>query len=286
MKKNKKWLWGLLVLVILLAGLTVVVMKMSQTAKENIIRAMYVPYGESGSYVMIDIENGTVFTVNMPESIFDINGEKMEPSDLKKGNILDIYGNGIMAESYPGQYMGVTEIHVVEEGKPEDADQYQQIIDGLYFEPDPAQIPYLSATYRTEQAIVTVAIPNGSYSWSYENENGQTTEVEADSAHVLMWEEELLGDVSIGEATDVELAFDKKPKEVQVSRWEAQYRDDQDYLNDNPDGETVELTTDEEAVTSSVQKVTKWILKAEPGYIYRVKAIWENGMVEYGFLTK
>lgn len=286
MKKNKKWLWGLLVLVILLAGLTVVVMKMSQTAKENIIRAMYVPYGESGSYVMIDIENGTVFTVNMPENIFDINGEKMEPSDLKKGNILDIYGNGIMAESYPGQYMGVTEIHVVEEGKPEDADQYQQIIDGLYFEPDPAQIPYLSATYRTEQAIVTVAIPNGSYSWSYENENGQTTEVEADSAHVLMWEEELLGDVSIGEATDVELAFDKKPKEVQVSRWEAQYRDDQDYLNDNPDGETVELTTDEEAVTSSVQKVTKWILKAEPGYIYRVKAIWENGMVEYGFLTK
>lgn len=286
MKKNKKWLWGLLVLVILLAGLTVVVMKMSQTAKENIIRAMYVPYGESGSYVMIDIENGTVFTVNMPENIFDINGEKMEPSDLKKGNILDIYGNGIMAESYPGQYMGVTEIHVVEEGKPEDADQYQQIIDGLYFEPDPAQIPYLSATYRTEQAIVTVAIPNGSYSWSYENENGQTTEVEADSAHVLMWEEELLGDVSIGEATDVELAFDKKPKEVQVSRWEAQYRDDQDYLNDNPDGEPVELTTDEEAVTSSVQKVTKWILKAEPGYIYRVKAIWENGMVEYGFLTK
>lgn len=286
MKKNKKWLWGLLVLVILLAGLTVVVMKMSQTAKENIIRAMYVPYGKSGSYVMIDIENGTVFTVNMPENIFDINGEKMEPSDLKKGNILDIYGNGIMAESYPGQYMGVTEIHVVEEGKPEDADQYQQIIDGLYFEPDPAQIPYLSATYRTEQAIVTVAIPNGSYSWSYENENGQTTEVEADSAHVLMWEEELLGDVSIGEATDVELAFDKKPKEVQVSRWEAQYRDDQDYLNDNPDGEPVELTTDEEAVTSSVQKVTKWILKAEPGYIYRVKAIWENGMVEYGFLTK
>lgn len=286
MKKNKKWLWGLLVLVILLAGLTVVVMKMSQTAKENIIRAIYVPYGESGSYVMIDIENGTVFTVNMPENIFDINGEKMEPSDLKKGNILDIYGNGIMAESYPGQYMGVTEIHVVEEGKPEDADQYQQIIDGLYFEPDPAQIPYLSATYRTEQAIVTVAIPNGSYSWSYENENGQTTEVEADSAHVLMWEEELLGDVSIGEATDVELAFDKKPKEVQVSRWEAQYRDDQDYLNDNPDGEPVELTTDEEAVTSSVQKVTKWILKAEPGYIYRVKAIWENGMVEYGFLTK
>lgn len=286
MKKNKKWLWGLLVLVILLAGLTVVVMKMSQTAKDNIIRAMYVPYGESGSYVMIDIKNGTVFTVNMPENIFDINGKKMEPSDLKKGNILDIYGNGIMAESYPGQYMGVTEIHVVEEGKPEDADQYQQIIDGLYFEPDPAQIPYLSATYRTEQAIVTVAIPNGSYSWSYENENGQTTEVEADSAHVLMWEEELLGDVSIGEATDVELTFDKKPKEVQVSRWEAQYRDNQDYLNDNPDGEPVELTTDEEAVTSSVQKVTKWILKAEPGYIYRVKATWENGMVEYGFLTK
>lgn len=284
--KKKKWLWGLLVLVVLLGGLTVVTLKMSQIEKENIIRAMYIPYGSEGAYVMVDMENGTVFTVQMPDEIFNTKGDLIQPADLQRGNILDVYGNGVMAESYPGQYMGVTEIHVVEEGNPLDADQYQNIIDELYSEPDPSQIPSLSASYTTELAAVTVFIPNGSYSWYYENENGERTGEEADHAHVLMWADEWLGDVSIGEPVDVELVFDHMPKEVQVSRWEVQYQNNQEYVNQNPDGEAVEVTTDEETVTSSVNTTTKWILKAEPGYVYRVNAVWDNRTVEYGFLTR
>lgn len=286
MKKNKKWLWGLLVLVVLLGALTVAAVQMSKTAKENIIRAMYIPYGENGAYVMVDTENGTVFTVQMPEKIFNKKREQIQATDLQRGNILDVYGNGVMAESYPGQYMGVTEIHVVEEGNPQDADQYQYIIDELYTEPDPAQIPSLTASYRTELAAVSVFVPNGAYSWTVLYENGDAETTDADHAHVLMWEDEWLGDVSIGEPVDVELTFDNKPLEIEVSRWEEQYRSNQEYLDEHPDGEKVEVTTDEEAVTSSVTATTKWILKAEPGYVYRVKGIWENGTVEYGFLTR
>lgn len=286
MKKSKKWLWGLLVLVVLLGALTVAAVQMSKTAKENIIRAMYIPYGENGAYVMVDTENGTVFTVQMPEKIFNKKREQIQATDLQRGNILDVYGNGVMAESYPGQYMGVTEIHVVEEGNPQDADQYQYIIDELYTEPDPAQIPSLTASYRTELAAVSVFVPNGAYSWTVLYENGDAETTDADHAHVLMWEDEWLGDVSIGEPVDVELTFDNKPLEIEVSRWEEQYRSNQEYLDEHPDGEKVEVTTDEEAVTSSVAATTKWILKAEPGYVYRVKGIWENGTVEYGFLTR
>lgn len=286
MKKSKKWLWELLVLVVLLGALTVAAIQMSKTAKENIIRAMYIPYGENGAYVMVDTENGTVFTVQMPEKIFNKKGEQIQPADLQRGNILDIYGNGIMAESYPGQYMGVTEIHVAEEGNPQDADQYQYIIDELYTEPDPGQIPSLTANYRTELADVSVFVPSGAFSWTALYENGDAETTNADHAHVLMWEDEWLGDVSIGEPVDVELIFDNKPLKIELSRWEEQYHGDQEYLNGHPDGEKVEVTTDEEAVTSSVAMTTKWILKAEPGYVYRVKGTWENGTVEYGFLTR
>ena len=132
MKKSRKWLWVLLILIVLLGILTAAAVQMTKTAKENIIRAMYIPFGENGAYVMVDTENGTVFTVKMPEKIFNKDKEQIQAVDLQRGNILDIYGNGEMAESYPGQYMGVTEIHVIEEGDPQDADQYQSIIDELY----------------------------------------------------------------------------------------------------------------------------------------------------------
>ena len=97
--KKKKWLWGLLVLVVLLGGLTVVTLKMSQIEKENIIRAMYIPYGSEGAYVMVDMENSTVFTVQMPDEIFNTKGDLIQPADLQRGNILDDYGNGVMAET-------------------------------------------------------------------------------------------------------------------------------------------------------------------------------------------
>lgn len=286
MKNRKKWLWGLLVLVVLLGALTVTAVQMSKIAKENIIRAMYIPYGEQGAYVMVDTENGTVFTVQMPEKIYNRKREQIQASDLQKGNILDVYGNGVMAESYPGQYMGVAEIHVVEEGDPQDAKQYQDIIDELYIKPDPGQLPSLTASYRTEEALVSVFVPNGAFSWTAVYENGDAETTTADHAHVLMREDEWLGDVSIGGAVDVSLTFDIKPQKIEISRWEEQYRGNQEYLEGHPDGESVEVITDEKTTTSSVYMTTKWILKAEPGYVYRVKGTWENGTVEYGFLTR
>ena len=49
----------------------------------------------------------------MPDTILDENGKQITWQELKRGNLLDIYGDGIMLESYPGQYPGVTRIKVV-----------------------------------------------------------------------------------------------------------------------------------------------------------------------------
>ena len=47
-------------------------------------------------------------------------------------------------ESYPGQYPGVTEIRVIKEGNPADADVYRDIVDGIYTKPDTTEPPYMS----------------------------------------------------------------------------------------------------------------------------------------------
>lgn len=287
MKKNKKWLVALLVLVVLLVGLTIIVMQMAKIERGNMIKAMYVPYGQDGSYVMIDVENGTVFTVHMPEKIYNENQEQIKAADLKKGNILEIWGNGIMFESYPGQYPGVTEIHVIEAGNPNDAMQYQEIIDSLDFAPDPAEIPALSVGYCTDEAVVTGAVANGGYNWSYADENGKARQVSADAAHVLMWEKDLLGQQNIGKTTELTLVFTSEPREVKVSRWEAQYGGSQEYLDRNPEGEAVPVEEREKEVDFSTNPQKEWVIPGgEPGYIYRVTAVWDNGTAEYGFSTR
>ena len=64
--------------------------------------AMYVPYGTEDGYIMVDQDTGAVFTVTMPDEIYDAEGNPISQEDLEKGNILRILGDGIMLESYPG----------------------------------------------------------------------------------------------------------------------------------------------------------------------------------------
>ena len=96
----------------------------SENSEENVITAMYLTYGED-NFIFIDTKNGTLFTAPIPEGgLVDKDGKQLEQKDLARGNILKIYGNGIMLQSYPGQYPGVTKMVLDQTGKPEDADQY------------------------------------------------------------------------------------------------------------------------------------------------------------------
>ena len=234
-------------------------------------RAMYVPFGKS-SHVMVDQDNGTVFVVRMPEEIYDVNGEKIGPEGLKKGNIVEIYGNGIMAESYPGQYNGVTKIQVVAEGSPADADQYNDLIDQIYQAPDPAEPPAMQAKYKIPEAIVTAAIQRGGYSWGYEDEDGQMQNVVACGPHLLQME---LSDLTLPGATSIELGFyPDAPKEVKVVRWPASQLGTMDSAAID-EGEPVAVETAD----------GEYSMVAEPGYVYGVTGIWENGEVEDGFVV-
>lgn len=234
-------------------------------------RAMYVPFGKD-SHVMVDQETGMVYVVSMPEEIYNRNGDKIAPEDLVKGNIVEIYGNGVMAESYPGQYHGVTKIQVVEEGAPSDADQYQDLIDQLYQEPDLNSPPTMQVEYRTPDAIVTAAIQRGGYSWSVEGEDGQMQSTIACGPHLLQME---LSDMKLPGATQFALDFyPEAPREVRVVRWPAEQLG-------TPDA--AEITAGEPVPVEEQEGV--FALAVEPDYVYGVTGVWDRGEAEFGFVA-
>lgn len=242
-----------------------------QIAEEVVIEALYIPIAEE-VHLFVGEENGMVFTANFPEEIYDIEGNKITREQLERGNVLELYGNGIMLESYPGQYPGITKMVVIEQGSPSDADKYQEIVDEFYQEPDPAQPPTLDVEYTTELAIATAMVNRGGYEWTYIDKDGLSNAVVGDSLHVLHWKEQL-NDIRLTEPTDLVLSFSQEPEDVVVKRWSADLMDTEDI----PEGEEIEVSNAGGVIT---------IPGAEGNYVYEVTGIWENGRAYYGFRTE
>lgn len=122
----------------------------------------------------------------MPEdAVYDESGKKITPDDLNNGDVVDIYGNGMIAESYPAQYHGITEIRRTEQANQEYIRQYGYYLDELFIEKDPSERPYLNVCYTDELAAVSVMIPEPlSYKWTYE-ENGESNTITTDVPHIL-----------------------------------------------------------------------------------------------------
>lgn len=284
MKRKQIWTIVAIVVAVLLIAAGILVWQKSKeeeapkdgTVKEGEIKttAMYVPYGED-QYIMVDQEVGTIFTVTMPEDIYDVDGKKIKADGLEKGNILSIYGNGIMLESYPGQYPGVTKIEVVEKGKASDADQYQNVIDQIYQEPNPAEVPFMDVKYSSDSAAVTAMTTTGSYKWNYTDKEGNAQSVKEESPHILTWE--VISDITLDNPTDITLLFSEKPDSIQVERWDSKSRRESGDESKVPDGEAVMEEVDGDGYI---------LRRVNSGAVYLVTAQWGDSQVEYGFLTK
>ena len=271
-RNNKRiWITITVVAVVLLAAACHTVG--DDKAKNTV---MYVPYGKDAEhYVMIDQHNGSVFTVTMPENILDSKDRKITKDDLKKGNILIIYGDGIMLQTYPGQYPGVTKIKVKEEGKPSDADQYQDVVEQISSGIKSAARPYLSLEYQDGLGVVSAASTEGGFRWSYYDKNGDLQSSIADTAHILAWKE--INNLNLSQASDITLNFSSQPDSIEVICWTSDMRTDFSDTSDVPDGEKMKPESEE----------NQYVLKdVKPGSIYQVTGHWgKDSYVNYGFLT-
>ena len=278
--KKKKYVWLLLGCAVIIGAVAAILYGMGGKngeggKEENAITAMYVPYGENG-HIFVSEEIGAFEVTADKETleVYNANGKKITFGQLVRGNIVRIYGDDIMAESYPGQYPGASRIEVEEEGNPSDADKYQEIVDQIYTEPDPAEPPFMQVEYTTDLAAATVFINRGGYEWVYIDKDGLSNAVVADSIPVLDWEEDLLADIVLSEPVDLTLVFTEIPQEVEVIRYDSSLAGKG---TEGPEGEKVTLA----------EKDGQFVIEgAEGGYVYEITGIWENGRATYGFLTK
>lgn len=246
----------------------------NQVQGEYALKAVYLEK-EDGNSIFVNLTEEYPFDGNIPEGeLYDEDGEKITKEDLNSGDVLNIWGNGVIAESYPAQYNGITKMERTEQSNQEYIDQYGHYLEELFVEKDPSELPYLNVCYRDELTDAAVMIPDPlSYTWTYTDESGESRTVTTDGAHVLHTEPVEVKKIS--EPMTMELYFDEVPESVELLVWDdsllGQYQDSADQI---PEGTAVEVT-----------KSGKGNLEfnAQPGSVYLVQGQWDQGTVEYGF---
>ncbi len=231
---------------------------------------------DDGSSLFVNLEAGYPFTGTIPEGeLYDEDGKKITEQELDNGDVVSIYGNGIMAQSYPAQYHGITKIERTEQANQKYIEEYGHYLDEFFVEKDPSELPYLDVCYTDDLASAAVMIPEAlSYTWTYE-ENGESRTVTTDVPHILQTEPTEV--TKLSEPLTMELQFDEKPDSVAILAWEdsllGQYQDGTASI---PEGTDIKAEENENG---------NFAFTAQPGYVYLVQGQWDNGTADYGFRT-
>ncbi len=246
----------------------------TQIQGDYALKAVYLEK-EDGNSIFVNLTDEYPFDGNIPEGeLYDEDGEKITQEDLNSGDVLNIWGNGVIAESYPAQYNGITKMERTEQSNQEYIDKYGHYLEELFVEKDPSELPYLNVCYTDELADATVMIPDPlSYTWTYTDESGESRTVTTDAAHVLQTEPVEVKKIS--EPMTMELYFDEVPESAELLVWDdtllGQYQDSTDQI---PEGTAVEVTKNGKGNLE---------FTAQPGSVYLVQGQWDQGTVEYGF---
>lgn len=171
------------------------------------LKAVYLEK-EDGDGIFVNLTAEYPFTGTIPEGeLYDEAGGEITEQDLNSGDVVNIYGNGIMAESYPAQYHGITKIERTEQANQTYIQEYGHYLDELFIEKDPSRLPYLNVCYSDELVSAAVMIPEAlSCTWTYE-ENGESRTITTDAPHILQTEPTEV--TKLSEPLKMELQFDE-----------------------------------------------------------------------------
>ena len=115
-----------------------------QPEGENTMKAVYLQK-EDGNSIFINLTDKYPFTGTIPQGeLYDEDGEKITEKDLNNGDVLDIWGNGIIAQSYPAQYNGITKIQRTEQANQEYIEEYSHYLEELFVDKDTSKRPNLN----------------------------------------------------------------------------------------------------------------------------------------------
>ena len=244
--------------------------------------AMVVAYGD-GDLLFFDQENDGPYAPGLENAeIIGLDGAPMRPQDLTSGNIVRVTGDGIMLESYPGQYPGITKVEVIEEGSPSDADRYDEVIAQIWQPRDPTEPAHATLEYATDLAAVALFPLTCGYEWSYEKD-GEVSTVSVDAATPVQYAVDDLPDARIESSLNATVSFDITPMDVSVVRWEEVAVEKAAQEAGSAQG------VDEASVASESVDVQladgRASFAIEPGWRYEIDAQFKQGSVGYAFVA-
>lgn len=257
-----------------------------RASDEQVSTAMVVM--QSGTSVLfVDQQTETPYFPTLPEgAVLDEQGKPMADADLAVGNIVQVTGNGIMLESYPGQYPGIYKVQVLEQGNPADADKYAEVVEAVSSEGavDLNEVPTGSLEYRTDMAAVTSRLDAYRSDFATDSLDAGAVESAAVAAGSPFADDGTLldgvMDARVEGPTEATVSFLPAPLSVQVSRVEMGKTD-----SGVPTVDLSRLDGSAQAVPSSASDAAAGAVAftIEPGYFYFVTATFEAGAADYGF---
>lgn len=246
--------------------------KQEKKAEEPYMEAVYLK-DEQGNCIFVQANTEMPFFGTIPKEIYDEKGNKIAEADLNSGDVVKIWGNEAIAQSYPAQYPGITKIQREEKENKEYIDKYEHYLEEFIVVADETKLPYLDISYKQPQALVTAAVDTvASYIWEYSEDDGKQVREESSENSVLTLPE--LAEIQVAGDTQAELLFCTEPEKVEVLRWKESLKMEEGSEDAIPEGENVQTENGE---TGNIS------ITVQPGYIYMIKAFWKNGEVEYGF---
>ena len=238
--------------------------------------ALVIASDEAG-LLFVDTETETPYTPGdlAQARIVDADGEEISASDLARGNLVRVVGNGIMLESYPAQYPGISEVEVLKTGSAADADPYNKLVAQVRPTQDPAEPPYAALSYRTDDAAVTVALTLVSSTW----QDGEDATGERPAPAVAL-APDALADARIPHALEATVELDTPATAVRAVRWNesdlaraAEASGGYTALEENQPSEEVAVSTADGAASLTI----------EPGWRYALTVEFADGEVTYAF---
>lgn len=261
-------LCSLFVLLLILFGCS------TEKNDDEVTNESVVLYVKDGAVLLADIETEAVYFPYIPEGgLFSQEGEKIDVSELVPGDIVSVVGNGIMAESYPAQYPGITRIDVIGF---DDAlvSQYDYIIARVFAEDDPDEVPTAQVEYTIEDiGSITVALEAFSYMITGSSDpqvsDGSCL---AEDGTVL----EGVPDMVINDTNEVTVSFSRDIDEASVMCIPLDEVQGKGLVADSNNAYSIVFDKASSSLTFDVNA----------GHLYTLDVSFENGEASYSFVVK
>lgn len=242
----------------------------------DVVSTAMVAYTNGDEVLFVDQATQTPYIpTEIDDAVITYDGQAIDEDDLVAGNVVKVTGNGIMLESYPGQYPGITNVEVIEQGSPADAEQYADIVDAVFAAPDQSQVPSGNLSYKTDTADVSVVLDPYEFEWRWQTEDGQTSSTQADgfAADGNGNLNDNLSDARINSAVDAVAAFSVNPTSVEIERTPLA----------KGSSSKIEAAAEDVEVACTLGEDGAVALRIEPNYLYELNVTFPQGEAEYAF---